>query len=311
MKYAVISDIHGNMDALDAVLSDAEKQSAYIFLFAGDYCLSMPFPEQAVQRIACMDNAFVIRGNEEQYIERMQGEDEGRWEGGQMHISCWCAQALSDESKMFLRRLPERKQFRDEESGVVFHMSHSSQDIIGNAELSKFSCPTIPLMYKERELKHSQLLSDIRKHLSGNEEFQRQCDKLEDGVYIFGHSHIQWFIQKGKKIFINPGSCGLPMDSCERGAPYTLIEADEKGITIDERRIPYNMDDFIKKFKESDQYKKVPVWSNIRIRELQARREHLYFFLKYAEEYAERTGDPVRPFTRKTWEAAYKEWEKR
>ena len=98
MKYAVISDIHGNMDALDAVLADAEKQSADIFLFAGDYCLSMPFPEQAVQRIACMDNAFVIRGNEEQYIERMQGEDEGRWEGGQMHISCWCAQALSDES---------------------------------------------------------------------------------------------------------------------------------------------------------------------------------------------------------------------
>lgn len=35
MKYAVISDIHGNMDALDAVLSDAEKQSADIFLFAG------------------------------------------------------------------------------------------------------------------------------------------------------------------------------------------------------------------------------------------------------------------------------------
>ena len=51
MKYAVISDIHGNMDALDAVLADAEKQSADIFLFAGDYCLSMPFPEQAVQRI--------------------------------------------------------------------------------------------------------------------------------------------------------------------------------------------------------------------------------------------------------------------
>ncbi len=42
------------------------------------------------------------------------------------------------------------------------------------------------------------------------------------------------------------------------------------------------MDEFIKKFKESDQYKKVPVWSNIRIRELQARREHLYFFRRRA-----------------------------
>ena len=81
MKYAVISDIHGNMDALDAVLADAEKQSADIFLFAGDYCLSMPFPEQAVQRIACMDNAFVIRGNEEQYIERITSSNCGSWSG--------------------------------------------------------------------------------------------------------------------------------------------------------------------------------------------------------------------------------------
>lgn len=61
---------------------------------------------------------------------------------------------------------------------------------------------------------------------------------------------------KGKKIFINPGSCGLPMDSCERGAPYTLIEADEKGIRIEERRIPYNMDEFIKNSKKVINIKK-------------------------------------------------------
>ena len=75
MKYAVISDVHGNLDALEGVLADAARQSADAYLFTGDYCLSLPFPEQVVRRIAGLEHACVIRGNEEQYIEKMQGED--------------------------------------------------------------------------------------------------------------------------------------------------------------------------------------------------------------------------------------------
>lgn len=148
MRYAVISDVHGNMDALEAVLADARKQGAEGYLFAGDYCLSLPYPEEVIDRIRKIENAVLIRGNEEQYIERMRGEREECWAGGQMHISCWCEQAL-----------------------------------------------------------------------------------------------------------------------CE-------------------------------------------IWSKIRIKELRSRREHLYFFLKYASEYAERTGDTVRPFGKKTWEGAFEEWDR-
>ena len=74
MRYAVISDIHGNMDALEAVLADARKQGAEGYLFAGDYCLSLPYPEEVIDRIRKIENAVLIRGNEEQYIERMRGE---------------------------------------------------------------------------------------------------------------------------------------------------------------------------------------------------------------------------------------------
>lgn len=70
MKYAVISDVHGNLDALEAVLSDAARQHADVYLFTGDYCLSLPFPEQVVRRIAGLKHACVIRGNEEQWTER-------------------------------------------------------------------------------------------------------------------------------------------------------------------------------------------------------------------------------------------------
>ena len=76
MKYAVISDVHGNMDALEAVLADARKQGAEGYLFAGDYCLSLPYPEEVINTIRKIENAVIIRGNEEQYIERMRGERE-------------------------------------------------------------------------------------------------------------------------------------------------------------------------------------------------------------------------------------------
>lgn len=67
MKYAVISDIHGNLEALKTVLSDAEAQRVDGYILLGDYCLSNPEPDACVTRIRNLPNAHVIRGNEERY----------------------------------------------------------------------------------------------------------------------------------------------------------------------------------------------------------------------------------------------------
>lgn len=51
MKFAVISDIHGNLPALDAVIEDAEKQNVDAYIFAGDYCISNPYSDECITRI--------------------------------------------------------------------------------------------------------------------------------------------------------------------------------------------------------------------------------------------------------------------
>ena len=48
MKLAVISDIHGNFPALNAVLEDAKQRGITEFVFAGDYCLSGPYPDECI-----------------------------------------------------------------------------------------------------------------------------------------------------------------------------------------------------------------------------------------------------------------------
>ena len=71
MKLAIISDIHGNLPALDAVLEDAKYNTIDIFLFVGDYCLSHPYPNECIQRIRCLDKKYIIQGNEEKYLENL------------------------------------------------------------------------------------------------------------------------------------------------------------------------------------------------------------------------------------------------
>lgn len=71
MKFAIISDIHGNLPALNAVIEDAESKGIDNFIFVGDYCLSNPFPDECITRIREFPKKYVVRGNEEGYLENL------------------------------------------------------------------------------------------------------------------------------------------------------------------------------------------------------------------------------------------------
>lgn len=71
MKIAVISDIHGNLPSLKAVLEDAKENSIEKFIIAGDYCLSGPYPNECIATIKVLDNAECI--SVEDAVKRMKG----------------------------------------------------------------------------------------------------------------------------------------------------------------------------------------------------------------------------------------------
>lgn len=70
MRFAIVSDIHGNLPALNAVIEDAEKNNINCYIFVGDYCLSNPYPDEVISRIRNLDKKYIIRGNEEKYLEK-------------------------------------------------------------------------------------------------------------------------------------------------------------------------------------------------------------------------------------------------
>lgn len=301
MKYAIISDIHGNMPALKLVLEDARKQGADAFLFAGDYCVSAPWFNDVISCLRTMPDARIIRGNEERYLHLPDGED------AQFAISRWVGRSMSAEDIAWVDALPERLDWECE--GISLHMAHSSETFIGGAEINNFCTAQMPLRYPGKVAPET-LKADIRASFEANEDFQQKLSILPSGVYIFGHTHCQWHLHFGDRLFINPGSCGIPLDCREFGAPYTLLTIENGSCTVEERRIAYDAEELIDAVKQTEQYQVAREWSEIIFREWLSGRERILFFLIHMEKYARQIGDPRRPFMPDTWEAGFEDWKK-
>ena len=311
MKFAVISDIHGNLPALDAVLEDAEKNNVDSYIFAGDYCISNPYPYECISRIRGIANKYVVRGNEEKYLENLIGQDPATWTDGQMQVSYWAYRNISVDNLQYL--LTQPTQIKLAFQSRYLYLTHKSSDFIGDCEYRNWGTAQVAKRYGDSFISRDTLREDIHRDLAQDISFQEMLQTLPEGIYIFGHTHVQWSYQSkdGRHIFINPGSCGLPLDCIREGVPYTILELSNAGeAVVEERRVPFDIGAYIQSFKQSDQYKKANVWSRVIVRELEQRREQMTFFLQYVEEYARKIGDSQRPFSVPAWEQAFASWEK-
>jgi len=187
------------------------------------------------------------------------------------------------------------------------HIAHRSSEFIGDVEMREFSTHQLETMVQGKVSDKSEIDRIITEKLNSSKEFQQRLTELPDGIYTFGHSHLQWHKRLGNKIFINPGSCGFPMDFL-KGAPYTLLEISGEIISVEERRIAYDEQKCTDDLLHSSLFKHEKVWNEIIMKEFKTHRDILISFLKFTEAYADRINDPVRPYSKQTWSAAYTEW---
>lgn len=206
MKIGLISDIHSNQPALEAVLKDLEKKDVEKVLCAGDLVGYYTRPEEVVEEIR-KRNIPVVKGNHDQGVS-----------GGSFRFNPKARKALeysreklSEKNKAFLRDLPERKKL--ELGGLNVFMAHGSP----RRPVSEYVMPR-----------------DVNESLLGY--FAENPD-----VIVLGHTHRAFEKEIGDTLFLNPGSAGKPRDGNPRPS-YAVLDTEDS--SIEHFRAEYDWEDF-------------------------------------------------------------------
>ena len=96
MRVAALYDVHGNLPALEAVLSDVERENADAIVFGGDIA-SGPMPRETIELVRSIDDAVFVRGN----ADRLETPANQEGEAGRL----WIKQQLDDEQIAWLADL--------------------------------------------------------------------------------------------------------------------------------------------------------------------------------------------------------------
>ena len=306
MKYALIADIHGNMPALSAVIADARAKGVRSFVFLGDYCIGLANPNEVADCIRSLSCSYVVGGNEDTCFSHLTSDNWQTQPRGQYEAVPYYYGLLTEENRKFLRDLPGELTI-DINFAPPVHLFHKPQHYFDQCS----PCLLNPQYYADgidRTLFSGEsFYSHSRNMLNCDESLKAKLASLSDGVYAFGHTHIQWSWRYEKKLLISTGSCGLPLDF-NRDAAYCILEWTGTDWIVKLYRVPYDVDGTVSHTKNSDCAKGLPVWLGVIGRELETAREQAVPFVRFAEKYAMEIGDPVRPFTADTWYAAYDIW---
>lgn len=306
MKYAIISDIHGNMPALEAVLEDAKKMGVDEYIFLGDYCLCSPFPNEVVNTIRNMAHTHIVGGNEEDYFDTIINQEENAWVNGQYSTLHWGYNAMTKDNLNYLSNLPKELNIQD--SSASIRGFHYSKTYFNGTKVEEFTNNNYSKNYRKKTFTREEYINTINNTLSNDDNLKQVLTKIPDGIYTFGHTHVQWHMQIENKLLINPGSCGLPLD-CFPGASYTILHISNNNWQVLERRVQYDIEKAIDNLLKSELYQKAKVMSSIVIDQLRTGLSQIHGFFEFINDYSNEINDTIRPYSQETWNNAYEIWQ--
>lgn len=226
MKIAIISDIHGNNESLDAVLKDIETLKCDKIFCLGDLAMAGPEPSKVIKRIENLlknDNFLLIQGNTDEKLGAYDENFEKKLdENVPVMASAYRAdlKEISKEDKNFLANLPEK--LIVEENGVKIMLCHGSPR--KNDENITADLPV---------------------------EKVEEIVACADAEVIFcGHTHVPCgFATNTGKTVVNVGSVGRPFSESPK-ACYAVINISENGdYEIEHRLIKYDIETAAKKLE--------------------------------------------------------------
>ncbi|HEY5653352.1 MAG TPA: metallophosphoesterase family protein [Pontiella sp.] len=216
MKYAILGDIHANIEALEAVLQDAQQQGVTHYACTGDLVGYNANPRECLQRIRNL-NCKLVQGNHDYYASSNEAME--LFTPLAQKSILWTRRNLSHLERKYLRNLPL---ILDIETFSIVHSSLSNPH------------------------RWNYIFKSNSAESSFNNQFNNVC--------FFGHTHVPLAFVKGKAIekgfyetlnirsgyqyLINVGSVGQPRDRNPKAA-YVIYDLEQKTVTM--RRVEYDI----------------------------------------------------------------------
>ena len=238
MKYAIISDVHGNLPALEAVLADAADNGVDGYVFAGDTMSDLPWVNEAAEIIRNLPQSYTVAGNRDSLPEKYGFGAKTLVGIDQMEVLYRTIKGLTPENFGWFSGLPKHCFVPLPFHGQAYAV-HWISKLFGNEKKPWNSSKMFREIMEAQPFTHGQLLEQFSRELEGKDIREAVREALADidaSVIVFGHSHVQWYGWCEGRLLINPGSCGLPLDFDAR-APYTILEDTENGLSVEERRV--------------------------------------------------------------------------
>ncbi len=206
MRVAILSDIHGNLVALDACLNDLQGQGgADAVVAAGDLCLDGPKPKKVLQRLEEL-GAKCVRGNTERYLASEDADGSGQ-EDAQI---AWARRDVGDKWLEWMRDLPVALRIGEDDNQLLVCHANPAND-------------------------EEHLWPD-----ADDATLERLIGQERATAIAFGHLHLPYVRMWRGKLLVNVASVGLPKDGDAR-ACYAIFTERSGGWEAKHRRVDFDV----------------------------------------------------------------------
>ncbi|HVX31054.1 MAG TPA: metallophosphoesterase family protein [Nitrolancea sp.] len=221
MRIAMISDAHGNLHGLDAVLADLDGTGPYDeVIYGGDFAFRGAFPAEVIDRIR--ERGYrAVRGNTDEFLVEMARngnyplsitDERQRHTPALQVFDRWALDRMTTEQVDYLADLPLRI------------------DIAGpdNARLT--------IAHATPWSAHVTVLPDAPEDVA-----RQMLTEPQSACTAYGHIHHAYRRSVGDGLLTSVGSVGAPMDGDWRAA-YVVLTNDGQGWDVEFRRVEYDID---------------------------------------------------------------------